>query len=369
MKTLLLIIILIHALIHLLGFFKAFQIFEINQLNQPITKFAGIFWLTAAILFLLSFIFLLLHNQTWWIIAFTAVVLSQIMIFQSRPDAKFGTIANLIILLPVIVSFLNILPSSFQNRYKAEVEKRLKNASNISVLSEQDIQLLPKPVKNYLRYVGAVGRPKIHNFRAVFNGNMKRSMESDWMKIVSRQYDFFDNPARMFYIKSHLFGIPFDGLHLYIGNIATMQIKVASIFQVADAKGDKMNKGETVTLFNDICLLAPATLVDSNIKWETVDSLTVKAKFTNKTNTISATLSFNKNGELINFISNDRYLSTDGKTYTNYPWSTPVKDYKNFDGRKVAVYGEAIWHTPKGEYSYARFNLEEIDYNCTKFKY
>jgi hypothetical protein len=369
MKTLLLIIILIHGLIHLLGFFKAFQIFEINQLNLSIEKLAGIFWLTAAVLFILSFVFLLLHNQSWWIIGLAAILLSQILIFQSWTDAKFGTIANLIILLPVIVSFLNILPSSFQNRYKTEVEKRLKNTSNISILSEQDIQSLPEPVKNYLQYAGAVGKPKIYNFRAVFNGEMKRSPESDWMKIISRQYNFFDDPARMFYIKSHLLGIPFDGLHLYAGNNATMQIKAASIFQAADAKGDEMTRGETVTLFNDMCLLAPSTLIDKNIKWEAVDSTTVKAKFTNKSNTISATLYFNKKGELINFLSNDRYLSSDGKTYTNYPWSTPVKDYKDFEGRKVAAYGEAVWHTPNGEYSYARFNLQKIDYNCKEFKY
>ena len=369
MKTLLLIIIPIHGLIHLLGFFNAFQIYEINQLNRPAAKLAGIFWLAAAALFLLSFVFLLFHNQSWWITAFAALIISQTLIFQTWSDAKFGSVANLIILLPVIVSFLNVLPSSFQNRYKTEAEKRLKINPVTLLLGDQDIQLLPEPVKKYLHYVGAVGKPSINNFRAIYKGEFKRSPESDWMEIVSRQYDFFDDPARLFYIKSHLFGIPFDGLHLYIGKNATMQIKVASIFEVADAKGDEMNRGETVTLFNDICLLAPSALINKNIKWETVDSLTVKAEFTNKTNTISATLYFNKKGELINFISNDRYFSSDGKTYINYPWSTPIKNYKDFEGRKVATYGEAIWQTPKGEYSYARFDLHEINYNCTQFKY
>jgi hypothetical protein len=197
---------------------------------------------------------------------------------------------------------------------------------------------------------------------------MKRAREGNWIVISSQQYDFFDDPARLFYLESSLYGIPFDGLHIYVGNSATMQIKVASLFQVVDAKGEKMNQGETVTLFNDICLLAPAVLIDTTIQWETVDSLTVKAHFTNKGNTITALLSFNEKGELTNFISNDRYLSTDGKVYTSYPWSTPVKDYKDFDGRKIPTYAEAIWHTPEGEYSYGKFNVVEIDYNCRDFR-
>jgi hypothetical protein len=108
-----------------------------------------------------------------------------------------------------------------------------------------------------------------------------------------------------------------------------------------------MIQSENVTLFNDMCILAPASLVAKNIAWEPVDSLTVKAKFTHNNSTITALLSFDKNGRLVNFWSDDRYLSADGKTFTNYSWSTPVKDYRDFYGRKVPVYGEATWKMPR----------------------
>jgi hypothetical protein len=166
-----------------------------------------------------------------------------------------------------------------------------------------------------------------------------------------------------------MFGIPFEGLHVYLDNTATMQIKIASMFQVVDAKGEKMNHGETVTVFNDMCFMAPATLIHKNIHWETVDSMTVKAKFTNDNITISALLKFNDKGELIDFISEDRYFCEDGKTYLSYPWSTPIRNYIDMNGRKVPSYGEAIWHTPDGEFCYAKFNLKNIEYNCTVFKY
>lgn len=223
-------------------------------------------------------------------------------------------------------------------------------------------------MQKYLRYTRVIGKPKVYNFRAVFSGELKQKMESKWMDISSEQYNFFSDYARLFYIKSSLFGIPFNGLHKYVNNKAAMQIKIASIFQVVNARGKEMDQGETVTLFNDMCLLAPATLIDKNIEWEQVDPMTVKAKFTNKGIIINATLYFNEKGELINFISGDRYLSENGKQYIKYKWSTPVRGYKDFNGRKIPTYGEAIWHTPKGKFSYAKFDVKEIEYNLEEYK-
>ena len=257
---------------------------------------------------------------------------------------------------------------SFSNMYKAEVQKKLVPIDNISILNETDIQHLPEPVQNYLRYTGAIGKPKIYNFRVVFSGGMKRKMRGKWMDITSEQYNFYSDYARLFYVKSSLYGIPFDGLHKYVGNNATMQVKVASIFRVVDAKGEKMDQSDTVTFFNDMCLFAPATLIDDHIQWEQVDPLIVKAKFVNKGIAITATLYFNEMGELINFTSDDRYSTEDGKEYINYKWSTPINRYKDFNGRIISTYGEAIWHTPEGEFSYARFDLKEIEYNVESYK-
>lgn len=257
---------------------------------------------------------------------------------------------------------------NYQNKYKTEVQKRLKPISDPSILTMGDIQSLPEPVKKYLEYVGAVGKPKIQNVRVVWKGAMKRNRKSDWMTIHSKQYNFFDEPSRFFYIRAKMFGIPFDGLHVYKDATATMQIKLASLFQVVDAKGDKMSHGETVTVFNDMCVLAPSTMISKHIQWETIDLLTVNATFTNGNIKVSAILKFNANGELIDFISDDRYYCEDGKTYLSYKWSTPIKNYIESEGRKVPSYGEAIWHIPnEGEFCYAKFDLKEIEYNGTQF--
>jgi hypothetical protein len=94
-----------------------------------------------------------------------------------------------------------------------------------------------------------------------------------------------------------------------------LTVKAMALVSVADVLGPEMDHGETVTMFNDMYFMAPATLIDAAIRWEAVDDRTARAHFANAGHTIRAELSFNQAGELTNFWSNDRYqTSPDGKS-------------------------------------------------------
>jgi hypothetical protein len=364
MRFLLFLVIVLHGLIHLMGFAKAFQLAEISQLTEQPSRTAGLLWLLCALTLTVAGGLVLFRQVSWWWVGLPAVILSQTLIFLSWGDAKFGTVANLVILLPLTAAALEVLPGSYSNRYQAAVREGLARYTEMPLVTESDLSHLPTPVQKYLRITGAVGKPRIHNFRAVFTGNLRNGLESPWMVFRSEQYNFFDQPTRLFLLKAAMYGLPVEGLHLFRCDSATMQIKLASLLQVVDAKGPEMNQSETVTLFDDMCLLAPAALIDrERIQWEVDGSLAARARFTYMGNTISARLSFNQAGELTDFVSDDRFLSADGKTFKSYPWSTPVRSYREFSGRKVAGYGEVVWHTPEGEFTYGKFNLAEIEYN------
>ena len=235
------------------------------------------------------------------------------------------------------------------------------------IITETNLVHLPMIVQEYLRYVGVVGKEKVHNMRVVLSGGIRSNPGENWMKLTSVQYNFFDNPFRVFYIKARKAGIPAIGLHIYKNEKSSFMVKLLGLFKIIDAKGEKLDQSETVTVFNDMCLLAPATLISKNIQWEEIDPLSVLARYTNGKITISAKLVFNEKGELINFISNDRY-ETDGKKYNNYPWLTPVKGYKEFNGFKLCSEASADYERPNGTFSYAQFIVKEVEYNCQELK-
>jgi len=198
-------IILLHGVIHLLGFVKAFNLTQVDQLTQDISKPLGVLWLLTSILFLFALVFYLKQNEWWWIIAAVAVMLSQILIILSWSDAKFGTIANIIIIVPLIISMAGYLPNSYQNQFKSEVEKRIHRDTRADILTGKDIAHLPAPVQKYIRYSGAIGKEKVDNFRAVFQGRFKTSPDSEYLDVTTIQYNFFNPPARIFFMESSMY--------------------------------------------------------------------------------------------------------------------------------------------------------------------
>jgi hypothetical protein len=95
-------VMIIHGLIHLLGFIKAFQFARVGQFTQTIPKSTGILWLIAASLFIAA---ALIRYEWWWMVAIPALVLSQVLIFMHWQDAKYGTIANMIILVGIVIGY------------------------------------------------------------------------------------------------------------------------------------------------------------------------------------------------------------------------------------------------------------------------
>jgi hypothetical protein len=254
---------------------------------------------------------------------------------------------------------------SLKKLYKQEVKAGLERTGRIKPekITEEDLQYLPAIVRKYLNYVGIVGKEKVVNIRIEFTGRIRSKPGDGWMKLSSQQYNFFDNPTRIFYITARKMGIPAGGIHLYKDKTAFMTIKILGLFTIVDARGEKMDQAETVTFFNDMCFMAPATLIDKNIQWKEIDYMSVEARFTNGHLSIGAKLIFNEKGELINFVSNDRYETADGKTLNNYPWSTPVKGYRDFNGIKLATGASTIYHHPDIDFCYGEFELKDIKYN------
>ncbi len=97
MKLAIALVIVIHGLIHVLGFLKAFELAKVEELKMPITKASGIIWLITALLFLATSVMYLVDSYFYIGLGVSGVTLSQALIWQDWKDAKYGTIPNLIL--------------------------------------------------------------------------------------------------------------------------------------------------------------------------------------------------------------------------------------------------------------------------------
>ncbi len=356
----------IHGLIHLLGAAKGFGWAEVPQLRTPISPFGGALWLAAAILLVGAAIGCALGAHWWWWLALAGMVLSQGLIVGAWSDARFGTIANIVIAVPLVVIALDARASSFHSRFVHDRDALLSRPVHAAPLvTEADLAPLPPLMQTYLRRAGAVGRPRIRNMRVRFDAKMRSSATSPWMPATATQYEFFDPPARLFYMKATRAGVPLDILHRYVDGAATFQVKVLGLFSMVDKRGPVLTRAETVTLMNDIVVMAPAAVLDLPFTWETASDRTVKATFTNAGHVVTGTLTFDALGDLVGFLSNDR-TQEDAKGSHDLPWSTPISGYREVDGIRIGALGDANWVEPSGEWTYGKFEIRSIAYNVER---
>ena len=119
---------LVHGLIHFMGFAKAYGYGNITQLTKYISKTNGSLWLFVTILFVVATVLFLLKKESWTYIAITAVVISQILIISNWGDAKFGSITNIIILLVAIAAWGS---QHYESTFRNDVKFHLLEAGTI----------------------------------------------------------------------------------------------------------------------------------------------------------------------------------------------------------------------------------------------
>ena len=274
-------------------------------------------------------------------------------------------INSLILTITMItLTACNSSTKMFQLKKTEEFAKQPLQAETL--LSEQETTNLPNCVKKYLAYTGAIGKSKPQNVFIEFDADMYRKPGDKPMKSHSVQYNFYGKYSRLFLMKASKMGIPFRAMHLYRNNQASFQVKIADLFKVVDISGEELTKAETVTLLNDMCVFAPGSVIDNRLTWDEIDSLSTKVTLTNGMFVVSAILYFSESGELINFISDDRYALQDDGTMKQVRWETPISEYKEFEGRKIPTLGKAIWKYPEGDFTYGVFKLRSIKYNVSK---
>lgn len=362
-----------HGLIHIMGFARAFGYAALPGLTVPISPAMGVAWQVAACLFVAAAIAIYACPRVWWIVAALAVAVSTVVILPSWVDARAGAVANIVVCVGIVFGALTYGPTSLRAAYDRDVAAALGAVpADARAITDADLEALPGPVQRYLRTAGVVGQPRVRTMVARMHGRIRSAPEAPWMPFVAEQHNTFGPvPARLFYLTATRAMLPIQGYHRFMGAPASMVIKAAAVLPLVNVAGDEMTTSETVTLLNDLAIMAPGALVDPRITWEPepvasddATRTTVRAYLTHLGRRITADLVFAADGALVDFVSEDRAAaSADGATMTRRRWSTPVGTVRAFGAMRLASVGEARWHEAGRSWAYLELTIDDVAYN------
>ncbi|MCH6233105.1 DUF6544 family protein [Cognataquiflexum rubidum] len=365
MKTLFMIILLIHGLIHLLGFMKAFLMAELSEITSPVSKTMGLLWLLAALILLFSGVMIFLKNPFWWLFAIIGVLISQVLIIVFWKDSLYGTIPNVLILTVALAAFAHY---DFEKKIRKEVTYILENANEemSSPITEEEISQLPKSVQTWMKAAGVLGKSRIQSVFMEQNYQIKLKPEQkDWYTTVAEQYSTISPPAFVWKAKIEMMpAISAFGRDKFIEGNGEMVFKLFSVFPVAnDGPNPQINEAALQRFLGEIVWYPTASLND-NITWKELGNQSAKATLTLGGLSGSGIFSFGEDGHVLSF-SALRYQGS-GPEAKRSEWTVNVTSTKEFDGIKVPASGEVTWKLDSGDWTWAKFEIVACNFNPNK---
>lgn len=368
MKWALLLLLATHGLMHLLGFVKEFNLAAVPAisgqtifpLSKSISSITGILWIVVGAAFLTAAICYLAHKP-WWLPAFVAIILSQALIVLYWKDARWGTVANLLVLLPALVAFAEW---KFTKSVNAEVDILLSPpSSQQATITEKSIAHLPQPVQNWLRSSGAIGKETVQFMRLKQKGLMRLKPESNtWVEGSSRQYFRWDEPSFIWQVKMNMMPlVPVTGRDRIVDGKAAMNIKAFSLVDMVNEQdNEKLNQSALQRILSEICW-NPSAALSPFIQWETINDSSAKAIMNYKGIKGEAMFVFTGSGDLKACLAN-RYKDSHSAAQLER-WEVNTKRYGVLDGIRMPVESEVTWKLKEGDFTWFKLVITELEYN------
>jgi hypothetical protein len=250
---------------------------------------------------------------------------------------------------------------SLRSRFLAELAELglPQPAGPLPPITEADVSALPESVQRYLHFMGVVGRARDWSFRLGFSGRFKVKPSAPWRPCEVWQYNTSPEITRTFVMRLRFAGLPVIARDTYREGHGRMLGKLFDLVTVVDGSGPEFDLGELVTYLNDMILIAPSMLLTPAVSFSEVDGRTFDVALVDHGHAVKARVFLDDRGAPINFETSDRFCEDpdDPKRMMRARWSTPVAEFRELDGRMIFGRAQAVWHLPKGELSYADFEL------------
>mgnify|MGYP003677477821 CR=1 FL=1 len=361
MRIVFLVLILIHGLIHLLGFAKGFGLKEVKELTLPISKTMGLIWLIATLLFFIFCVLYFINHKYSWLIGFAAVITSQVLIILFWQDAKYGTLPNIAVLLVSLVAFGNY---NFQKLIQLETSNILSQniISSKRIVSKDDTKDLPKPVQNWLQQSGIIGKPFICVGQVLQEAQIKLKPEQEnWLNATALQYSTIPEPAFIWTVDVKMNSLmSFLGRDKFEDGAGEMLIKLNALFNIVNEKGLKLDEGSIQRYLGEMVWF-PSLAMSQYITWQEINETTAIATMDYKGTKGSGTFYFDSAGNFIKF-SALRFQGNDPEAQ-RYEWVLLVEEHSTFEGITIPSKMTATWKLENEDWTWLKLEIKDIKYN------
>ncbi len=227
------------------------------------------------------------------------------------------------------------------------------------LITEAHLLGLPEPVQRYLSYSQVVGKETIRTVRLKQIGKIRQSAQQPWMKLDAEEYYLVNPPEFLWVGTMRKAGFPVvRARDRYRDGKGNMQIKLGTVFTIADATGAAMDQASLMRYLNEM-LWFPTAFLGPNVSFEPVDQTSAKVTLTDLGKQVTATMYFDEEGRPTDFVA-PRYYREGLET-----WSTPITAYGEFGGFKLPVEGKAVWKLKEGDLEYIDVVITDLEYNVT----
>lgn len=357
-----------HGAIHLMGFLRSWKLSEIPQLTGPtlfplpeaLSRAVGLGWLFSCLVFVGAASMLLFRYGPWWLVACIGIVISQLLVIHAWPDAKAGTLVNILFVIPVIIAWAD---ARFQNDTDEQARALFARASSgeVRVVTADMLAPLPQPVRRWVEKAGVVGKRIPRTVRLKQRGLMRISPDKDEVPATAQQYFRLDEPEFIWRVRVRMMRfLPVAGRDTYADGRGRMLIKVASLIPVVDATGEKMDQG-TLLRYLAESVWFPAAVLSPYIRWAPIDETSARATMTHGGMSGTAVFSFDDKGRFAGLTA-DRYFGG-GPDAKLERWEVEATDWDVMDGCLVPVRGQIRWKLEEGDFTFYRWEVSHVEYD------
>ena len=253
----------------------------------------------------------------------------------------------------------------FGNRVAREIQELFASSGDIShnVFSYDQITELPPPVQGYLRYSLNEGQRYISCGRMKQDGLIRAREGQRWQRLTAEQYFTTEEPGFIWHARTRLLRFLWiTARDRYYRGQGNMLIKFLSTFTMGDVKGKEMDEASLIRFVAEMPAYPTALLSARYLSWEPVDINSARAIARHEGHEVSMVFHFNEVGQVTSVTTPDRCRQVRGGLVKTH-WTGHIGDYQEINGMRIPREMEAVWNLPKGDFSYGRFTVTEIEYN------